>query len=276
MMKTNTNVNKAKKEKNDEYYTLYDDIRKELINYKSFLKGKKIYCNCDSNESNFVKFLNEVKDEWEIDCVWNTWIHQDGTRGFQSEESIKLLKQCDVVITNPPFSLFREFINLIMEHNKKFIVISSTTSYTYKQIFPKILSNEIQFGFNPVKQFLAPDGKIHKFGNICWFTNFPINKNNNFLVTNVKYNEQNYIKFDNFDAINVNKIIDIPDDFYGAMGVPLLFAENLNRTQFEILGLSNTSKENLPKNISLNKTASYINGKKTYAKLFIKRILSIK
>ena len=268
----NKNLNDAKSVKNDEFYTLYEDIEKELTNYKDYLKDKIIYCNCDSDESNFVRFLNDVKDDWQIKEIINTWIKDDGSDGFDSDESIELLKRCDVVITNPPFSLFKEIISLIFEYNKSFIVISSITSYTYKKMFPKILNNEIRFGYNTIKQFIGSDGKLHKFGNICWFTNFDVNNENDLVINNIKYVEGNYKMFDNFDAINVNKVSEIPDDYYDAMGVPLLFAEKLNRKQFEILGLSNTTKDNLPKGIAKTTVTSYIDGKKTYAKLFIKKI----
>ena len=267
----NKNLNDAKSVKNDEFYTLYDDIENELINYKDYLKDKVIYCNCDSDESNFVKFLKNVKNDWQIKEVIHSCIKDDGSSGFESEESIELLKRCDVVITNPPFSLFKEFISFIFEYNKSFIVVSSITSYTYKQMFPKILNNEIRFGYNTIKQFIGSDGKLHKFGNICWFTNFDVNKENEWLNNNIKYDASNYKKFDNFDAINVNKVSEIPDDYYDAMGVPLLFAEKLNRNQFEILGLSNTTRGNLPNDIAKTTVTSYVDGKKTYAKLFIKR-----
>lgn len=153
---------------------------------------------------------------------------------------------------------------------KKCLIIGSITSYAYKEMFPKILNGEIKFGFNNVQNFMTTEGTIKKFGNICWFTNFDIDKENPWLRTNVTFEKDKYERFDNFDAINVKKVLEIPDDYYEPMGVPLLFAEKLNRNQFEILGLSNTTKNNLP-SIAKDKTTSFINGKKTYAKLFIRR-----
>jgi hypothetical protein len=175
----------------------------------------------------------------------------NGDGDFRSEESIELLKQADIVVTNPPFSLFREFISLMMEHNKKFLLIGNSNAITYKEIFPLIKDNKLWMGINdgpfdfiipknsPNKKFFEKDGKrLVKFGNITWWTNLEHNKRHKDIILYKKYkgNEKDYPKYDNYNAINVDKTQDIPLDYDGVMGVPISIIDKWNPEQFEIIG----------------------------------------
>ena len=221
-MSNNSNLHAAKAVKDDEFYTSYEDVEKELLNYKEYLAGKAIYCNCDRPESNFVVFLNDVKDEWGIKEVYHTSI-QEGV-DFRSDESIEILKKSDVVISNPPFSLWREYIPQLIEYNKKFLLIGNKNCITYKEFFPLIKDNKVWVGYNNVHNFTRPDGSIKKFGNVGWFTNLPVDKKVKLELTARYYEDDGvtprpesatkYPKYDNYDAINVDKLADIPCDYY--------------------------------------------------------------
>ena len=174
-----------------------------------------------------------------------------GDGDFRSEESLKILKSADIVVTNPPFSLFREYIAQITEHNKQFIVIGNTNALTYKEIFKLIKEDKLRTGytnFNVGMYFYVPDDaeKYHKIENnkkmvrvstSCWFTNLPVSKHKELLTPYKKYTPAEYPKYFNYDAINVNAYSDIPCDYNGVMGVPITFLDKYNPDQFEILGL---------------------------------------
>ena len=177
-----------------------------------------------------------------------TVLHGDGD--FRSEECIKLLQEADIVVTNPPFSLFREYIAKLVEFDKKFIIIGNQNAVAYKEVFPLIRDNKIWLGYNAGSQtFLVPSTfernntyieggkKFAKFGNICWFTNLPIKKRNERLLCYKIYNPEEYPTYSNFNAINVNKTAEIPCDYEGIMGVPITFLDVYNPEQFEIIGL---------------------------------------
>ena len=221
-MSNNSNLHAAKNVKNDEFYTQYEDIKKELENYKEFLKGKIIYCNCDKPDSNFVKFLNDVKGEWNIKEIYHTSI-QEGI-DFRSDKSINILKKCDIVISNPPFSLFRQYIAQLMEYEKKFIIIGNKNAITYKEFFPLLKDDKVWIGYNNVHNFVRPDGSFKKFGNIGWYTNLPVDKKVGLTLTEHYYEDdgitpkpesaEKYPKYDNYDAINVDRLKDIPCDYF--------------------------------------------------------------
>ena len=255
------NLTKAQREKNDEFYTLYEDIEKELVHYKEQLKGKKVYCNCDSTDSNFWKYLYDHFEEYELESLTCTYYNKNwsilddeeksyktvydgkniirtrliGNGSFDSSECIELLKDSDVIISNPPFSLFKNYFNLLMKYDKKFLIVGNFNAVAYKNIFPYIKENRIFLGINPVKSFICPDNTIQKFGNICWFTNILFNYGKALLLTE-KYSQEKYPKYDNYDAINVDKVSDIPCDYDGIMGVPITFLYKYCPEQFEILG----------------------------------------
>lgn len=261
----------AKREKNDEFYTQFEDIEKELIYYKKQFKDKVIYCNCDNpHESNFFKYFIEnfndlgikkliatnyksqyipVAYKAEIVEVKNTdkvfenpknkLTTLKGDGDFRSDECIELLKEADIVVTNPPFSLFREYVAQLMEYKKKFLIIGNKNALTYKEIFPLIKENKIWIGFNSPNEFIRPNGTITKnvAGLTRWFTNLEVSKRHENLTLYKKYNPEEYPKYDNYDAIEVSKVAEIPYDYEGAMGVPITFIDKYNPEQFEIIAL---------------------------------------
>lgn len=222
---SNENLRKARQTKNDEFYTLYEDIEKELSYYKDFFKNKIVYCNCDTPESNFVKFFNDVKSDWDIKDVWHTSL--DEGISYDSDYAKELLSKCDIVVTNPPFSKSRaEFVPLLMSSGKKFLFIGNLNLAATKEIFPLIKDLKMYTGYTRPKQFIQPDGSYKKFGNIVWYTNLPVHKELKLNPANTYYgNEDKYPKYDNYDAINVDRLSEIPVDYHGVMGVPITFIE---------------------------------------------------
>ena len=316
----NGNLHKAKDSKKDEFYTQLTDIEKELGHYKEHFKGKTVFCNCDDpEESNFWKYFSlsfeflglkrliathfgngkpayklEIirdinKDEKvnKLDTI-KTPLKQNGD--FRSPECIEILKEADIVVTNPPFSLFREYVAQLIEYNKKFIIIAHQNSITYKEIFKLIKENKMWLGYgfnggaghfiNKYYEDYATAGN-HKEGmirvsGVNWFTNLEIKKRHEELILYkiCKGHEKDYPKYDNYDAINVDKTKDIPKDYKGAMGVPLTFMDKYNPNQFEILGMASSAGYNkeivgIPF-IGEKDARPLINGKNTYARIFIK------
>ena len=174
----------------------------------------------------------------------------EGDGDFQSEECINLLKQADVVVTNPPFSLFREYVAQLTELDKEFLIIGNTNAVTYKEIFKLFKENRIRTGytnFNTGMFFVVPDNwekfhhidengrKIARVATSCWFTSLEVAKHKQDIVLYKKYSPEEYPKYDNYDAINVNKYTDIPMDYDGVVGVPITFVDKYNPEQFEIV-----------------------------------------
>lgn len=279
---SNNNLTNAKKTKNDEFYTQYVDIEKELQYYN--FEDKIVYCNCDNPQySNFYKYFKDNFNVHKIKHLYCTGYNKDGNGyyaeyngteeilkplngngSFDSDECINILKIADVIITNPPFSLFREYVVQLMEYGKKFLIIGSMNAITYKEIFPYIKNNELWLGMNWIKDFVQPNGEIKKFGNICWYTNIDHKKHNKTLILTKKYNSENYPQYDNYNAINVDKVKDIPIDYDGVMGVPITFLQYYNKKQFEIINMSTMS------GVSANYW-TMINGKPKYSRIFIKK-----
>lgn len=314
----NSNLRKANKAKNDEFYTQLTDIEKEIKHYKEQFHDKVVYCNCDDPfESNFFKYfatnfnalglkqlittsykpspiantqlrlfgseepkapkkgrpkttankfiINEVHDmdgdgAYDLRDIAeqlkanknNEWVPLKDDGDFRSPESLKLLKQADIVVTNPPFSLLREYIAQLVEYDKKFLIIGNTNALTYKEIFKLIKDNRLRTGytnFNVGMFFVVPDEwekyhhidkdgkKIARVSTSCWFTNLEVEKHKEHITLYKKYNPDHYPKYENYDAINVDKYTDIPCDYDGAMGVPVTFVDKYNPEQFEIIGL---------------------------------------
>lgn len=260
----NANLHKAKNAKNDEFYTQLTDIEKELMHYKEHFKDKVVFCNCDDpKESAFWKYFDGqfnrlglkrliathyepgkqsyLLDRTRIGEESPTIIKNlNGDGDFRSEECIELLKQSDIVITNPPFSLFREYIAQLMKYEKKFIIIGNKNAITYKEFFPLLKENKVWIGYNSVKEFMRPDGTIQKFGNIGWYSNLDIKKRHEQIDLYERYkgNEEHYPKYDNYEAIEVSKVIEIPKDYFGVMGVPITFLDKYSPDQFEIVGMA--------------------------------------
>ena len=304
----NTNLQQAKKNKNDEFYTQLVDIEKELKHYKDYFKGKTVLCNCDDPRvSNFFHYFSYKFEDLGLKKLITTCyknqnfdlfsqndsekaiylIYEDhkqngrvpdikdigikeleGDGDFRSQECIELLKQADIVVTNPPFSLFREYVAQLVEYDKKFIIIGSQNAITYKETFKLIKENKIWLGYNPVKTFAKPDGTTQTFGNVCWFTNLQTTKRQEELVLYKKYNPEEFPKYDNYDAIEVSKTADIPCDYDGVMGVPITFLDKYNPGQFELIG-SNRGVDQDPNGIYGR--GSFLNGKETFKRLFVRR-----
>lgn len=288
------NLRKARKEKNDEFYTQLTDIEKELRHYKDHFKGKVVYCNCDDPEkSNFWKYFVDNFETLQLKrLVFTHYVKEGATYkleylgmglapimtdlkcdgDFRSDECVELLKEADIVVTNPPFSLFREYIAQLVEHRKKFLVIGNTNAITYKETFRLIMGNQIWLGVSPRSMTFQLQGGGSKDVNACWFTNLTHKKRNEELVLAKRYTPEAYPKYDNYDAINIDKISDIPFDYLGYMGVPITFLDKFNPDQFEIFGIMNTGEVN--QGIRLPNTPHgrpVINGVEKYLRVIIKR-----
>ena len=318
-MNNNDNLRNANKAKNDEFFTRLTDIEKELMHYKEMFVGKTIYCNCDNPvKSNFVQWFymrfNILHLKRIIVTAFNSvgcglyWdsdfatvdpksidiskeIEKDvrklnGDGDFRSEECIELLKQADIVVTNPPFSLFREYVAQLMEYDKKFIIVGNQNAITYKEIFPLIKDNKMWLGYGfaggagffintHYTDYAAAnshkDGMIRVSG-VVWYTNLDIKKHHEDLVLYKHYTPELYPKYDNYDAINVDKTCDIPADYDGVMGVPITFLDKYNPKQFEILdAIGRYSMIDGPTEQTKGKYLTNINGKPKYARILIKR-----
>ena len=270
---SNNNLHIARKQKNDEFYTQLSDIEKELQYYTEHLENKTVYCNCDDyRTSNFVKYFKDNFHTLKLARLIAT--NKDNGTGayrydyngteekimplnsngyFRSDECIEFLKEADVIVTNPPFSLFREYVKQLMDYNKKFLIIGNMNAITFKEIFPLIKDNKLWEGVSlsgTKCQFDIPedyDGKnvfIDEFGkrkakinNAIWFTNIEHKLRNTPFDLYKKYtgHENDYPKYDNYDAINVDKVSDIPIDYDGVMGVPITFLYKYCPSQFEIV-----------------------------------------
>ena len=215
-----------------------------------------------------------------------------GDGDFRSEECIELLKQADIVVTNPPFSLFREYVAQLIEYDKKFIILGNQNAITYKEIFPLIMQNKLWLGLtNGDKSFKVPDyyepratrywqdetgQKYRSMGNMCWFTNLEHKRRNEEIILYRKYYEDpaQYPKYDNYDAIEVSRVLEIPCDYDGVMGVPITFLDKYNPNQFEILNANDfRTNSNVPekKHGLIKDKDGTINGKATYARILIRR-----
>ena len=267
----NSNLRAAKRVKNDEFYTRYEDIELEVMKYRKQFKNKIVYLPCDDpaeKKSEFWSFFVNNFDAFglkkliathydENGKAYKIWIDGDisndgyiddgdalqedliGNGDFRSPECIEILNECDIVCTNPPFSLFREFVSLLVTHKKQFLIIGNQNAFTYKEIFHLIHTDIIWTGYNMVKQFFQPDGSSKEFGNVCWFTNMMTNKRNEEITLTKKYadNPSAYPQYDSCEAIDVSRVVNIPSDYDGIMGVPITFLDKYNPNQFEILGL---------------------------------------
>lgn len=314
----NENLHKANSAKKDEFYTQLTDIEKELRHYKKHFKDKVVFCNCDDPRvSNFFHYFSynfenlglkrlittcyksqdmdlfsEQKSEKaiyleyigdkngnkvpDLEEIGIQYLKGDGD--FRSPESIELLKQADIVVTNPPFSLFREYVAQLVEYEKKFLIIGNVNSITYKDIFKLIKENRLwlgasihsgdrEFGVPNDYPLNAASSRIDEAGNkyirvkgVRWFTNLDYNERHEDLILFKNYAPENYPIYDNYDAINVDVTKDIPMDYEGDIGVPITFLDKYNPEQFEIVRFRKGLDE---KDLS-------INGKCPYFRIIIK------
>jgi len=313
---TNKLLQKAKKSKSDEFYTQLCDIESELQHYKIHFSDKVVLCNCDDPRiSNFFKYFANNFEDLGIRKILTSCYKEragdlfnygnkesgfffeykgfetenynqldvnyfKGSGDFRSTESIELLKQSDIVVTNPPFSLFREYVEQLVKYNKKFLIIGNVNAITYKEIFKLIKENKAWLGINlgrGVSGFIVPEhyelygteARIDDLGNrivspnnCLWLTNLDTSKRHEDIILTKKYfgNEYKYPKYDNYDGINVNKTKDIPFDYKGAMGVPITFLHKFNPDQFEIIKFRKGDDE---KDLA-------INGKCPYFRILVK------
>ena len=289
--KTTAHLGQAKKQKRDEFYTRLEDIERELRHYEHHFKDKTVLCNCDDPRiSNFFHYFsyrfealglkrlittcykNQERDLFsQNDSERAIWLEYTGDKNgnripdpeeigirqfkgdgdFRSEECIELLKQADIVATNPPFSLFREYVAQLVKYDKKFLIIGHQNAIHYKEIFPLIMGDKIWLGYGfkgGAAHFINQhyedyatagdhrEGMIRVSG-VTWFTNLEIPKRNDELVLYRKYDPQVYPTYENYDAIDVSATAEIPEDWYGNMGVPDTFLNQYNPNQFEIVGL---------------------------------------
>lgn len=270
MASNKANLANAKNAKNDEFYTQLTDVSKELMHYKQHFKNKIVLCNCDDPTwSAFWKYFHlnfsalgikklisthydkneptykmeyEGGDDSDIEVGVKTPL--EGNGDFRNQECLDLLDEADIVVTNPPFSIAREFyIPLLYKYNKKFLIVGDLNWATYKALFPLLKDNKMWFGYNSVKEFIQPDGTMKKFGNKLWFTNLDIQKRHEKIILWKNYSPEEYQKYDNYDAIDVSKVSEIPIDYDGNMGVPITFLDKYNPEQFEILGLLQSSTD---------------------------------
>ena len=310
------NFHTARQQKKDEFYTQLTDIEKELKHYKDQFRGKVVFCNCDDpKESNFVKYFSinfehlglkkliathykdanlftqeqpykleytGDKDGSRMPDPSEFVTQMIGTGDFRSKESIELLQEADIVVTNPPFSLFREYISQLMESKKKFLILGDQNAITYKEMFGFIKENKLWYGYDNggTKWFQVPmdydiptesrikieNGiKYFSMGRIVWFTNLDTSKRHENLVLYKKYSPKEFPKYDGYDVINVDKVADIPMNYDGVMGVPITFVDKYNPKQFEILGIANSARWIGYKCLTI------IKSKKKFNRILIKR-----
>ena len=275
-MYTNENLKLAKRNKNDEFYTQYCDIEAEIKHYRKCFRGKVIYCNCDNpKHSQFYRYFKNNFNRFGLKKLIVTY-HKKGSKvykiemypgvtlkkqmkgdgDFRNEECIELLRKCDIVVTNPPFSLFREYVAQLIKYKKKFLIIGNTNAITYKEFFKLIKGNQVWTGFNEKggtrkgntllfgvldsyesKSLVIKDGKRYIQVPAWWFTNLNHKKRHKPLDLQDVYCSEKYPKYDNYDAIEVSRTAHIPKDYYGVMGVPITVIAKYCPEQFEIIGM---------------------------------------
>ena len=289
-MSENSNLNSAKKSKNDEFYTQYMDIEKELYYYKEHLNNKIIYCNCDNPSwSNFYRYfrvnffrlgLKKLVSSYYNSVSKSFYSVYDGKEeiiyklkgngDFRSNECKELLKEADIVVSNPPFSLFREYISMLMNCKKSFLVIGNINASTCRDIFPLFKENLIWFGVSRVECFITPDKSLQRVGTAYWYSNLDVFSRYIKLNLTKKYDKNKYPKYDDYNAININKLNEIPYDYDGMMGVPVTFLTKYNPNQFSIIGLDRYL--DLPNKVY----RFHLNDKELYARIVIKKITKYK
>jgi hypothetical protein len=326
----NETLKQAMRNKKDEFYTRLEDIENELKHYKSFFKGKTVLCNCDDPRvSNFFhyfsysfehlglkKLITTCYKNQNIDLFSQNSSEQavyleytgdkngnripdpeeigikplKGDGDFRSEECIELLKQADVVVTNPPFSLFREYVAQLISYDKKFLIIGNVNAVTYKEIFKLIKQDKLWLGksiHSGDREFQVPKSypldaagcRVDEEGNkfirvkgVRWYTNIEYASRHEDLELYKKYTTQEYPKYDNYDAINVDKTADIPVDYDGVMGVPITFLDKYNPDQFEIIdAIGRYSMIKGPTPDTQGKYLTDIRGQHKYARILIRR-----
>ena len=315
MAKNNSNLHSAKRAKNDEFYTLLSDIENELKYYKKHFEGAVICCPCDetisedgTKETMFLKhFIMSVNEyNWKrLICIGyeedgRAIVHffdnhkgaivqtnkiLSGNGDFRNAETIELMNQSDVIVTNPPFSLFREFLAVVLGLGKKMAVIGNKNAVSNKETFPLIKDNKLWLGYTSPAKFIQPgeDELKNMTGLTRWFTNMEIKKQEEVINLGTEYERGKkkglYGKYDNYDAINVDKVTQIPMDYEETMGVPITFLDHFNPNQFEILGLAAGNSKACGFNFDVPYTphpddrggCAILNGQRVYSRLLIRK-----
>jgi len=266
---SNRSLAVAKASKGDEFYTCLSDIESELVNYTREFAGRTVYCNCDDpRSSQFVAYflqhftelgLERLIASCYVDQTANLFTVEEsepallldydgrgeptiqtlsGDGDFRCDECVNLLKQADVVVTNPPFSLFREYMTQLVKHKKDFLIIGNINAVGYQNVFPHIQHRTMWCGLNSMMSFNTPQGKRKNIGCSCWFTNLGEPYCPPSITLTSLYNPNRYPPYDNYDAIEVSRTCDIPADYTGVMGVPGNFILSWTPQQFEIVGLA--------------------------------------
>ena len=318
----NKTLQKAKNQSKNEFITSLSDVEDEMRNYKKHFKDKVILCNCDDpHVSAFFTFFSFKFEDFKIKKLittcfknqnldlfskndnekaiyleYNGDLNQNkipdreeidvkllkGDGDFRSEECINFLKKSDIVVTNPPFSLFKEYIAQLIKFDKKFIIMGNHNALTYKEVYPLIHDNKIWLGVNcGTKKFEVPDNydeknikiingkRISTMGNVVWYTNLDIRRKREKLLLHKNFNPKDYPEYDNFEAIHIEKLNDIPMDYDKPMGVPITFLFRDYEDAFELLGNVGSYGED---GYSL-KSQIFLNGKKKFKRLLVKRKL---
>ncbi|AIR80908.1 adenine-specific methyltransferase EcoRI family protein [Campylobacter fetus] len=299
--KPNIYFMKAKYEIDDEFYTSYHEIKKELDDYKSHFKGKIVVCPCnDSRKSNFYRYFSLNFKALELKKLITTTFdisdpNSKGTKieitndsasetelqgrgDFRSDEVKEIIAQGDIIVTNPPFSLFRDLIDIVESYNKKFLIVGGTYSITYKKIFELYEKGKIWLRNHQVCIFTRPNGTKKRFSNISWFTNLKSIKHLEPIKLTKRYknNEHKYPEYDNYKVIEVTSYKDIPIDYYGIIGVPLTFFLRHNPAQFNILGCDFQIKEKYPELVKWdykenNTKSAVLNGQEMFTRIIVQR-----
>lgn len=245
-----------------------------------------IYRDVPEEAKNKPTFLTMEGSEADLPLGYITKLEENGD--FRSKESIEILKDCDIVVTNPPFSLFREYIAQLMEYDKKFIIIGHQNAITYKEVFPYIRNNQIWLGYgfsgnaghfinHHYEDYATASNHIQgmiRVSGVVWFTNLDLSKRHEELILYKSYSPEEYPDYDNYDAVEVSKVVEIPFDFDGVMGVPITFMNKYNPDQFEIIGCTESEGRGFSNGLwdeNFKITQPLINGEKKYKRLFIKR-----
>ena len=327
----NKQLTGAKKAKKDEFYTQLADIEVELKHYREHFKGKTVLCNCDDPRiSNFFYYFvlnfhflglkklittcykNQNPDlcseNISEQAVYLVYEGEDigippkpsiaglvrpleGDGDFRSKECIAFLEEADIVVTNPPFSLFREYVAQLIKYDKKFIIIGNINAVTYKEIFPLIQRDQVWLGpsiHSGDREFEIPssypleaagsrtdnEGRRYiRVKGVRWFTNLDFPQRHGELTLYKRYNPKEYPHYDNYDAINVDKVADIPCDYDDVMGVPITYLDKYNPDQFEILGITESNGRGFATGLwdeASKKAHPYVKGEKKYARIFIR------
>lgn len=299
---SNLNINKAKALKNDEFYTRLEDIENEMPYYTKYFKNATVYCNCDNPAfSNFWRFFHINFKKLGLKKLWATYINLDGSSSclveytgghdsdiftgeviplkgngdFRSKECVDLLRKADVVVTNPPFSLFRDFVDLCVKNKAKFLILGNVNASSCKNIFSLFKANEIWYGVSlksgGIPFLLSKNNSCAVYSGkvfVKWFTNLKHDFPSPPLNLTKKYNPMDYPKYDNYEAVEVSRVKNIPCDYWGVMGVPITFLAHYNPNQFEIVGSTN-----LPSSLwkSSRTKHALLKDIDLYQRIFIKR-----